>query len=103
MNTFSSIARDFNVRLISVSPGNEENQPLYIKTPFTLVIGADSYHTIGKFISSLENQPGIYFVETISIRSQEESRTPAQELTQEPKLADKLIVNLILSIIAFKG
>lgn len=97
MNTFSNIARDFNVRLISVSPGNEENQPLSIKTPFTLVIGTDNYHTIGKFISSIENQPGIYFVETISIRSQEEAAD------QAPRQTNKLIVNITLSIIEFKG
>ena len=103
MNTISGIARDSNVRLISIKPAREENQPLYIKTPFILVIGADNYHAIGKFISKLENQPDIYFIDTISIKPQEESRTPAQELTQAPKPPKKLIINLILSIIAFKG
>ncbi len=101
INTVSNIARDSNVRVISVNPGNEENQPLYIKTPFILVISADNYHAIGKFISKIENQSDIYFVDAISIRSQEESQTPDKELTQ--KQTNKLIVNLILSIIAFKG
>ena len=103
MNTLSDIARGSNVRLISIKPAREENQPLYIRTPFILVIGADNYHAIGKFISKFENQSDIYFIDTISIRSQEESRTPAQELTEVSKPTNKLIVNLIFSIIAFKG
>jgi len=103
MNTISDIARNSNVRLISIKPDREENQPLYIKTHFILVIGADNYHAIGKFISKLENQSDIYFIDTISIRSQEESRTPVQELTKVSKPANRLIINLILSIIAFKG
>lgn len=102
INTISDIARGYNVRLISIKPEREENQPLYIKTHFILVIGVDNYHALGKFISKLENQSDIYFIDTISIRSQEESRT-AQELIGESKPTDKLIVNLILSIIAFKG
>jgi len=103
MNTISNIARDSNVKLISIKPGSEENQPLYIRCPFILVIGADSYHAIGKFISSIESQSDIYFVDTISIRSQEESQTSDKELTGVSKPANKLIVNLILSVIAFKG
>ena len=103
MNTISGIARGSNVRLISIKPDREENQPLYIKTPFILVIGADNYHAIGQFISSTENQSDIYFIDAISIRSQEESRTPDQELTETSQPTDKLIINLILSIIAFKG
>ena len=103
MNTISDIARDSNVRLVSIRPGNEEKQPLYTKYPFILVIGADNYHVIGKFISSIENQSDIYFMDAISIRSQEESQILDKELTQEPESTDKLIVNLILSIIAFKG
>jgi len=102
-NTISGIARGSNVRLISIKPDREENQPLYIKTHFILVIGADNYHAIGKFISSIENHSDVYFIDTISIRSQEESRTPDKELTEVSKPTDKLIVNLILSIIAFKG
>ena len=102
-NTISGIAKDSNVKLISIKPAREENQPLYIKTPFILVIDADNYHAIGKFISSLENQSDIYFIDTISIRSKEESRTADKELTEVSKPPNRLIINLILSIIAFKG
>ena len=104
MNTVSDIARGSNINLISIKPGNEENQPLYIKTHFIVVIGTDSYNAIGKFVSLIENEPNIYYsVDSISVSSQEENRTPAQELTPEPKSTNKLIVNLTLSIITFKG
>ncbi len=102
-DTMSSIAKESNVRLISIKPGTEENQPFYIRSPFILVIGADSFHAIGKFVSMIENHSDVYFVDVISIRSQEESRTPDKELTQAPEPTSKLIVNLILSIIIFKG
>ncbi len=103
MDTVSDIVKDSNVRLISIRPEKEERQPLYAKYPFTLVIGADNYHAIGKFISKIENSSDVYFVDAISIRSQEESQIPDKELTGVSKPTNKLIVNLILSIIAFKG
>lgn len=103
MNTISNIARDSNVILISIKPESEENQPLYIRSPFILVIGTDSFHAIGKFISMIENHPDVYSVDAISIKSQEEIQTPDRELIQASKPTTKLIVNLILGIIAFKG
>lgn len=103
MGSISNLARESNLRLISISAGNEESQPLYTKTPFVLVIDTDSYSAIGKFISKIENQPEIYFVESVSIRLQEEIRGPDKELSVAPEPKDKLRVNLILSIIALKG
>lgn len=102
MNRLGVVAKESNVRLISIKPGREENQPLYIKTPFVLVMGADNYHAIGKFVSAIENEPGIYFVDAVNIMAQEKGRMLAQESTQGPKPTNKLIVNLIFSIIAFK-
>lgn len=92
INAVNNIAKDSKVRVISIKPGNEENQPLYIKTPFTLVIEADAYHAIGKFISKIENQPEIYFIDAISIRHKKDSQ-----------LSNNLIFDVTLSIIVFKG
>ncbi len=103
MNVLGNIAKESNVTLVSIKPANEENRPLYIKFPFVLVIAADNYHAMGKFISKIENEPGNYSVDAINIRPQEESRGPDRELTKGAKPAKKLILNLILSIIAFKG
>jgi len=103
MNTLSGIAKESDITIVSIKPDTEENRTLYIRSPFSLVIETDNYHAIGKFISRIENNPDIYFVDAINIKAQEESPTPDKELTQMPKPANKLIVNLILSIIAFKG
>lgn len=92
MNTINNIARDSKVRVISIKPGNEEKQPLYVRVVFTLTIGVDSYHAVGKFVHKLETQPEAYFIESISIRPQEESNS-----------VNNLIANVTLSIIEFKG
>lgn len=102
MDTISSIAKDSNVLLVSIKPGTEENRPLCIKYPFVLVIGADSYHAIGKFISKIENQSDIYLVEAISIKFQDASRRQEKELVEVTRPTNKLIVNLTLSMIAVK-
>ncbi len=102
MDTISGIAKDSNVLLVSIKPGTEENQPLYIKYPFVLVIGVDSYHAIGKFISRIENQSDIYLVEAISIKFQDASRRQEKELVEVTRPTNKLIVNLTLSMIAVK-
>jgi len=102
MNTISNIAKDSNIKLSSIKPGKEQSYPLYTRYPFILVIGADNYHAIGKFVSRIENQPEVYYVDVISIKSQEESQAQNKELAQEPGQENKIIVNLTLSIIAFK-
>lgn len=102
MGIISGIAKDSNVIIISIKPDTEVSYPLYIKYPFISVIAADSYHAIGNFISKIENQPDMYSVDIISIRPQEESHVSDKVLAQAPKPENKLIVNLILSIIAFK-
>jgi len=97
MEAVSDIVRDSNVRLISIKPEKEERQPLYVKYPFTLVVGADNYHTIGKFINKIEERPEAYFIDALSMRSQEEAAD------QAPRQTSKLIVDITLSIIEFKG
>lgn len=92
MNAISNIARDSKVRVISLQPDKEINLPAYIKYPFNLVIAVNSFHDIGKFINHIENQPEAYFVDAMSISTQEESQGE-----------NKLTVNVTLSIIAFKG
>ncbi len=98
-NKINDVARDANVKVISIQPGAQEQQPLYIKYPFVLTIGADSYHAIGKFIGKIESYSDVYFVDTISIISQASNK----ELSQAQQTTDKLTVNLVVTIIAFTG
>lgn len=68
MNTVSNIAKDLSIKIISFKPQSERNYTFYVKYPFDLSISAPDYHSIGKFISKLENHPDIYTVDRISIR-----------------------------------
>ena len=97
-NVISNIAKDSNVRIISIMPGTQEQQPLYIKYPFTVIINTDSYHSVGKFISSIESYSDVYSVNTVSIKSAKESQEGKM-----PQSTDKLIINLTINVIAFKG
>ncbi len=103
INTINNIARDSNVKIISIKPGAEEQEPVYTRFPFVLTVSADSYHGIGKFISKIENHPDVYFVDAISIKTQEVSREQDRESGLGLKAANRVIVNLTLSIIIFKG
>jgi Tfp pilus assembly protein PilO len=102
-NTLTNIAKDSNVALVSVKVGTEENQLLYTRARFVCVIGADSYHDLSKFISKLENHPGIFNIDEIDIKAQDEGLDSDKELTYAPKPKGRLVVNLIISSIAFKG
>lgn len=103
MNALTDIANDSGVVLVSVKPGTEIKQPLYIKQPFNLVASAESYHAIGKFISSIENHPDIFFIDAVIIRAQENRQTRESEAGQASKPAEKLNINLSLSTIVFKN
>jgi len=67
INTIGDIAKDSGVDIVSISPATEENKPYYIKFFFDLRLSADSYHNIGKFISSLESSQDILNVETVNM------------------------------------
>jgi hypothetical protein len=97
------MARDFKVDIISVERGPEERQPLYIKYPFVLIIGADGYHAVGKFIGKIESSSDVYFIETLSIRPLKKSQILDKETGDKPEAANRLIINLTLSIISFTG
>lgn len=100
----TNTAKASNIALVSVKKSSEENQALYTSSRFICVIGADSYHDIGKFISKIENHPGIFYIDAMSVNAaQEESPEADKGLFRIQKEKNKLNVDLILSIIAFKG
>jgi Tfp pilus assembly protein PilO len=95
LGTISNIANDSGVTIISLKPATEEVFPLYVKYSFNLVVGVNSYHTIGKFVSNLEKHPDLYFVNQLSFRTTEDSPEQGKE--------NKIIVVLTISTILFKG
>ena len=87
INTISNIAKESGVKIISVRPVSEKRYPDYIKSPFSLMLSAADYHTLGRFISKIESYRDVYVVEAIEIRFQEQKK--------------ELTVNLTISSIAF--
>jgi len=93
INTIGDIAKDSSVDIVSISPATEENKPHYIKFFFDLRLSADSYHNMGKFVSSLESSQDILNVETLSM----DQAVPMAEAKSE-----KINVNLRISTILAK-
>ncbi len=92
IGTISNIARASNVNIISIKPEAEEKNPDYIKLPLGLTVGADNYHTLGKFISNIEGAQDLFIIDTISIKPQE-ATTAGQN--------KELVANLRISTIVF--
>lgn len=87
INTVSNIAKESGVKIVSVKPLAEQRQADYIKFPLNLALTVPNYHTLGSFISKIENYQDVYVVESIEIRFQEQAK--------------ELAVSLIISSIAF--
>ncbi|MCM8789802.1 MAG: type 4a pilus biogenesis protein PilO [Candidatus Omnitrophica bacterium] len=90
INSINEIASGKGIRLASIKPlPQEEGSEYIIKQPFELVVEADSFHTLGKFISSLENNPDFCIIEQFNI-------LPVRE-------REELSVNLKLAYVVFKN
>jgi len=96
INTISSMAKESNVKIISMKPRQEENFPAYIKYPFDIVIGVDSYHVIAKFINKIENYPDVFFIDRFEIKTLEKVKDSEQQ-------SNKLFVGLTISTVVFKN
>ena len=67
MNIISEIAKDYSINVISIRPQSPQETDVYTKHFLELKLEAMRYHDIGKFISSLENRPELYCVESLKI------------------------------------
>ena len=95
INTLSNIARESNVRIISITPKGQDNRPAYIKYPFDLTIGVDNYHTFGKFVSNIESFHEVFFIDKANIKPIEKTSASEQKYN--------LIVSLTISSLVFKN
>ncbi len=95
INTLSNIARDSNMKIMAINPRGQEDRSVYVKYPFDLTLGVDSYHTIGRFVSNLENANEIFFIDKATIK-------PAERTTTS-EVKHSLIVGLTISAIALKN
>lgn len=70
LNTISRLAKANSIGITAIRPLAKQNYPLYAKYPFALEITIDNgYNSLGMFISDLENDQAVYFVESIDIRN----------------------------------
>ncbi|MCK9572332.1 MAG: type 4a pilus biogenesis protein PilO [Candidatus Omnitrophica bacterium] len=97
INTIGDIAQATGVDILSINPAADERNPYYTKFFFDLVLSADSYHKIGKFISLLESSQDIFNIEAVNLDQQ--SNDLEADNRKEIK---KISVNLKLSKILAK-
>lgn len=66
MDTMSSIAKVSSIKIISIKPIKEEVYTDYIKSSFLITAQAPNYHSLGNFISQIENYKDIYLVDEVT-------------------------------------
>ena len=69
MDTMSSIAKANTIKIISIRPISEQAYADYIKSSFLITAQAPNYHSLGDFISQVENYKDIYLVDEVIIAS----------------------------------
>ena len=74
INTIAGIAKQSGIKIVSMRPDSEQASPNYVKLPFGLVVSADNYHAIGKFISKLEGYRDVYIIDSASIKLDSQSK-----------------------------
>ena len=82
ISNITNLAKESDIKIISVRPVAEEVKQDYIKLPFDLTISASDYHALGKFISRLESYTDVYVIGALEIRSESQKR----ELTANLRL-----------------
>jgi len=87
IGSISNMAKESGVKIISMRPEKEQKYQDYIKLPFSLVVNAFDYHSLGDFVSRIESHSDVYIIEDIRINPLNEK--------------EGLTVNLKLSGIVF--
>ena len=95
INTLSNIARQSNVKIISINPRGQDNRAAYIRYPFDLIVGAENYHTVGRFVSNIESYGDTFFVERMNMKL-------AGKTSPDEQQKYGLLVSLTVSTIAYR-
>jgi len=88
ISTVSNIAKEFNIKIISIRPTQQQKYIEYAKIPFDLVLNASSFHDLGNFISKIESHRDVYTIDSLGISIERQSK--------------QLNINLTLSSIVYK-
>lgn len=82
MNDINNLAKESDVKIVSIKPAQEKAEQDYIKLPLELVLSVPDYHVLGKFISKLESYTDVYVIESLEINSESQKN----ELTANLRL-----------------
>lgn len=69
IKAINDMARESDLKIVSIRPGQEQVFPEYIKFPYDLTVNSDNYHDLGKFISKLESFKDVYVIDAMNIAS----------------------------------
>src|SRR3989338_180475 len=83
INKINSMAREVDIKIVSIRPQAEKDYVVYIKYFFDLEVTARNYHHLGKFISRIEDSPDIYIIERTDIKPESRMQEQGQEETKE--------------------
>lgn len=104
INTITNLAAaTTGVEIVSLKPQkmstgpDREGSKIYDKAFFHLAIKVEGYHQLATFISSLENNPIMFIIESLQVNDIQIARA-----VTGTKVV-KLQVGLIISVISFKG
>jgi len=98
VNAITQIARDSKVRIISIRPGGEKKQDHFSELMVDVNVHAADYHSVGEFVSRLENSAYAYTVNYLYIKSQNIQEEERKGRTEE----DRLRVETSISTIIFQ-
>jgi hypothetical protein len=81
ISTLSTLAKDSQVKIVSLRPNSPVRYSEYSKIPFALTLSAANIRALGNFISRLESYQDVYAVDSIAVRMQNEPVQLVVDLT----------------------
>jgi Tfp pilus assembly protein PilO len=87
LRVINELARLTGIIIVEIKPEKEAVSQKYKTYPYEIVVAADSYHLIGRFVSMLESHPDKFFVDSIKITSPADTSNKNEDAQQkQPEL-----------------
>ena len=78
INTINNIAKESMVKIVSIKPQpDKDDNPDYAVYSFSLLVNAEDYHALGRFIAKLESSSDLYSVDNLDIKTVQEETIAA--------------------------
>ncbi|MFA5096196.1 MAG: hypothetical protein WC478_02530 [Candidatus Omnitrophota bacterium] len=73
MNDISEMAREADIKVISIKPSQGEAGADYLKDNFDVMVNAPHYNAVGKFVYLVESHNNLYMVDSLDINNKAET------------------------------